>query len=52
MGAEIVEDENHLLNICDLYADLGIKLINRLNNAPEHKNESHPQLLINSHAIK
>ena len=52
MGAKIVEDENHLLYNCDLYAGLRAKLINRLNNAPEHQNNSHPQLSINSELLK
>ena len=34
MGINVVEDENHLINDCDLYASLRNKLIGRLNNAP------------------
>lgn len=52
MGINTVEDENHLLHSCDLYASLRTKLITRLNNAPKHKNEAHPQLIITSQSLK
>ena len=52
MGAKIVEDEKHLLHDCDLYAGLRTKLITRLNNAPEHEEESLSQLTINHELLK
>ena len=35
MGSDVVEDENHFLFECDLYASLRSKLITKLNNAPK-----------------
>ena len=35
MRTDVIEDENHLLFECDLYAGLRSKLITRLNNAPK-----------------
>ena len=52
MGAEVVEDENHVLQNCDLYAGLRTKLITRLNNTPEHQSESLSQLTINHESLK
>ena len=34
LGSEIIEDEKHVLHICDLYADLRTKLITNLNKSP------------------
>ena len=34
MGLKILEDENHMLFECDLYADLRAKLISQLNKSP------------------
>lgn len=48
MGSEVIEDENHLINDCDLYAGLRNKLITRLNNAPE----SHLHPSINNDLLK
>ena len=52
MGAKVLEDENHLLNSCDLYAGLRTKLINRLNRAPQHNHDTFPQLTINCESLK
>ena len=35
MGLKLLEDENHVLHTCDLYADLRAKLIKNLNNSPQ-----------------
>ena len=35
MRSDVVEDENHFLFECDLYASLRSKLITKLNNAPK-----------------
>ena len=48
MGINVVEDENHLINDCDLYASLRNKLITRLNNAPHIQF----QTPINRHLLK
>ena len=48
MGINVVEDENHLINDCDLYANVRNKLINRLKNAPN----SQLQNLINRESLK
>ena len=48
MESEVIEDENHLINDCDLYAGLRNKLITRLNNAPE--SDLYP--LINNELLK
>ena len=42
MGADNIEDENHLLFECDLYANLRSKLIIKLNTTP-HNNQDHPE---------
>ena len=34
MGSKIIEDEEHFLYTCDLYADLRSKLITNLNKSP------------------
>ncbi len=47
MGAEFIEDENHVLQKCDLYAGIRAKLIARLNNTPDHQCESISQLTMN-----
>ena len=47
-----MEDENHLLHYCDLYADLRNKLITRLNNAPQHQHESLSELNIDCKSLK
>ena len=52
MGAQVIEDENHVLHTCDLYAGLRAKLITRLNNAPMAHHESLPELTINRESLK
>ncbi len=52
MGVQVVEDENHVLHNCDLYAGLRAKLITRLNNAPKHQHESLQELNINHESLK
>ena len=52
MGAQIVEDENHVLHNCDLYADLRTKLITRLNNAPKPQDKSLSEPIISHNSLK
>ncbi len=56
MGSEIIEDENHVLYGCDLYADLRAKLITNVNNSPpihtNTANETHFQLKVNNQTLK
>ena len=52
MGVNVLEDENHLLYNCDLYSGLRSKLITNLNNAPQHQNNSFPQLSVDIPSLK
>ena len=52
MGVNTLETEKHLLYECDLYSGLRNKLVTKLNNAPQHSLDSHPQLNVNLQSLK
>ena len=56
MGTEVVEDEDHVLHSCDLYADLRAKLITNLNKSPpiqtDDMDDTQFQLKIDNQTLK
>ena len=52
MGIDVVEDENHFLFECDLYASLRSKLITRLNNTPHISSDTEFSLKLDNKNLK